>query len=107
MLVHSTFREKSRITLSIKQLEEDPLLETLEKVIPQDGEFASDAFNMSDNLNLEPLPGLDSICKELVQEDGITDVRLGRQGLEKVDSKGRCIITDHGLLCFSYAWTSS
>lgn len=28
-------REKSRITLSIKQLEEDPLLETLDKVIPQ------------------------------------------------------------------------
>lgn len=29
------YRNKSRITLSIKQLEEDPLLETLEKVIPQ------------------------------------------------------------------------
>lgn len=28
-------REKSRITLSIKQLEEDPLLETLDKVIPK------------------------------------------------------------------------
>lgn len=28
-------RDKSRITLSIKQLEEDPLLETLDKVIPQ------------------------------------------------------------------------
>lgn len=27
-------REKSRITLSIKQLEDDPLLETLDKVIP-------------------------------------------------------------------------
>lgn len=29
------WREKSRITLSVKQLEEDPLLETLDKVIPQ------------------------------------------------------------------------
>lgn len=28
-------RNKSRITLSIRQLEEDPLLETLDKVIPQ------------------------------------------------------------------------
>lgn len=28
-------RDKSRITLSIRQLEEDPLLETLDKVIPQ------------------------------------------------------------------------
>ncbi|XP_020247720.1 uncharacterized protein LOC109825301 isoform X2 [Asparagus officinalis] len=76
-------REKSRITLSIKQLEEDPLLETLDKVIPQEGQFVSDAGSMSSNLNMEPLPGLESICKELLQEDDVTDVRLGRQGLEK------------------------
>ncbi|XP_008800989.1 30S ribosomal protein S1, chloroplastic [Phoenix dactylifera] len=76
-------REKSRIALSIKQLEDDPLLETLDKVIPQEGQEVSDALNMSSNMNIEPLPGLESICKELLQEDGITDVRLGRQGLEK------------------------
>ncbi|XP_072970377.1 uncharacterized protein [Typha angustifolia] len=76
-------REKSRITLSIKQLEDDPLLETLDKVIPQDGEQMPDAFNMSSSTKIEPLPGLESICKELLQEDGITDVQLGRQGLEK------------------------
>lgn len=76
-------RDKSRITLSIKQLEEDPLLETLDKVIPQEGESVSDAVNMSSTSNMEPLPGLQSICKELLQEDGITEVRLGRQGLEK------------------------
>ncbi|ONK56769.1 uncharacterized protein A4U43_C10F12710 [Asparagus officinalis] len=76
-------KEKSRITLSIKQLEEDPLLETLDKVIPQEGQFVSDAGSMSSNLNMEPLPGLESICKELLQEDDVTDVRLGRQGLEK------------------------
>lgn len=76
-------REKSRLTLSIKQLEEDPLLETLDKVIPQEGQSEFDSFIMPDNINTEPLPGLGSICKELLQEDGITDVRLGRQGLEK------------------------
>lgn len=76
-------REKSRITLSIKQLEEDPLLETLDKVIPKEGQFGSNAGHMSSNLNMEPLPGLESICKELLQENGVTDVRLGRQGLEK------------------------
>ncbi|KAJ6815620.1 uncharacterized protein M6B38_134145 [Iris pallida] len=76
-------REKSRITLSIKQLQEDPLLETLDKVIPLEGQSTSDAVDMSSNINTEALPGLESICKELVQEDGITDVRLGRQGLEK------------------------
>lgn len=31
----AAIREKSRISLSIKQLEEDPLLETLDKVIPK------------------------------------------------------------------------
>lgn len=38
-------REKSRITLSIKQLEEDPLLETLDKVIPQVCETLLYAYN--------------------------------------------------------------
>ncbi|KAG6470432.1 30S ribosomal protein S1 homolog [Zingiber officinale] len=76
-------REKSRISLSIKQLEDDPLMETLDKVNFQDGELVSDRLNMSLTTNIEPLPGLESICKELLQEDGITEVRLGRQGLEK------------------------
>ncbi|XP_043722666.1 4-hydroxy-3-methylbut-2-enyl diphosphate reductase [Telopea speciosissima] len=76
-------REKSRVTLSIKQLEDDPLLETLDKVIPQDGQFGSENSGIPGNLNIEPLPGLDIICKELLQEDGITDVRISRQGFER------------------------
>ncbi|CAL9117305.1 S1 RNA binding domain [Musa troglodytarum] len=76
-------KEKSRINLSIKQLEDDPLMETLDKVIPQEGQLVSDSIDTSSSMNIEPLPGLDSICKELLQEDGISDVRLGRQGLEK------------------------
>ncbi|TQD74583.1 hypothetical protein C1H46_039887 [Malus baccata] len=65
-------REKSRITLSIKQLEEDPLLETLDKVIPQDGSVDSDSLSTSTSTSndIEPLPGLASILEELVQEDG-------------------------------------
>jgi len=31
----------------------------------------------------EPLPDLEQICKELLQEEGITDVKIGRQVLEK------------------------
>eukprot|EP00262_Sarcandra_glabra_P008432 TRINITY_DN21958_c0_g1_i1.p1 TRINITY_DN21958_c0_g1~~TRINITY_DN21958_c0_g1_i1.p1 ORF type:complete len:414 (-),score=76.64 TRINITY_DN21958_c0_g1_i1:301-1476(-) len=76
-------REKSRITLSIKQLEDDPLLETLDKVIPQVGHSGCDIFSVSDNPNTEPLPGLENICKELLQEDGITDVKICRQAFEK------------------------
>ncbi|KAK1271647.1 hypothetical protein QJS04_geneDACA004392 [Acorus gramineus] len=76
-------REKSRITLSIKQLEDDPLLVTLDKVIQQDDQFGSDISMSTHTLNAEALPGLQSICSELLQEDGITDVKIGRQGLEK------------------------
>ncbi|XP_078169570.1 nucleic acid-binding proteins superfamily [Carex rostrata] len=71
-------REKQRICLSIKQLERDPLYTTLDKVITQSGEVSTDSDG-----NTESLPGLDKICEELLKEDGITDVQLGRQGLEK------------------------
>ncbi|KAF3341703.1 hypothetical protein FCM35_KLT00341 [Carex littledalei] len=71
-------REKQRISLSIKQLERDPLYTTLDKVITQSGELSTDSDG-----NTEPLQGLDKICEELLKEDGITDVQLGRQGLEK------------------------
>lgn len=76
-------REKSRITLSVKQLEEDPLLETLDKVIPQDASVDSDTLSANDHLTIEPLPGLDIIIGELLKEDGIDDVRINRQGFEK------------------------
>ncbi|KAJ6680384.1 hypothetical protein OIU79_019988 [Salix purpurea] len=74
---------KSRITLSIKQLEEDPLLVTLDKVIPQDGSIAPDSLSMHNSITIEPLPGLESIVQELVREDGIDDIRISRQGFEK------------------------
>ncbi|KAJ9701245.1 hypothetical protein PVL29_006548 [Vitis rotundifolia] len=76
-------RVKSRITLSIKQLEEDPLLETLDKVIPQDGSTGPDSLRTSDSYDIEPLPGLETIFEELLQEEGISDVRISRQGFEK------------------------
>ncbi|KAK0607731.1 hypothetical protein LWI29_019392 [Acer saccharum] len=76
-------RQRSRITLSIKQLEEDPLLETLDKVIPQDSSVGPDSSSTSISSNIEPLPGLAAIFEELLQEDGIDDVRVTRQGFEK------------------------
>ncbi|XP_062164787.1 uncharacterized protein LOC133871362 [Alnus glutinosa] len=81
--VTSVDREKSRITLSIKQLEEDPLLETLDKVIPQDASAVPDSLSNSNISTIEPLPGLEAIFEELLQEDGIDDVRICRQGFEK------------------------
>ncbi|XP_061338721.1 uncharacterized protein LOC133285496 [Gastrolobium bilobum] len=75
--------EKSRITLSIKQLEEDPLLETLDKVIPQDEPADPDSLSGSDSNSIEPLQGLETILEELLKEDGIYDTRISRQGFEK------------------------
>lgn len=60
-------RGKSRINLSIRQLEEDPLLETLDKVIPQDG---------GESGSIEPLPGLETILEELLQEDGYVSINI-------------------------------
>ncbi|KAL8245608.1 hypothetical protein R6Q59_011866 [Mikania micrantha] len=75
-------RNKSRITLSMKQLEEDPLLETLEKVIPQDNLAGSNLDNTTDYV-IEPLPGLETIIEELQREDGIIDINITCQGFEK------------------------
>lgn len=71
--IHS---DKSRISLSIKQLEEDPLLETLDKVIPMDS-------TPKDGVHIEPLPEIGAIIEELMQEEGIHDIKLCRQGVEK------------------------
>ncbi|XP_010326951.1 uncharacterized protein [Solanum lycopersicum] len=76
-------REKSRITLSIKQLEEDPLLETLDKVIHKDASVHKNSLDSNGSLVIEPLPGLETIIEELMQEDGIYDILISRQGFEK------------------------
>ncbi|KDP32565.1 hypothetical protein JCGZ_13115 [Jatropha curcas] len=75
--------QKSRIKLSIKQLEEDPLLETLDKVIPQDGSVDPDPSTMDSSDTVEPLPGLETIIQELLNEDGVEAVKISRQGFEK------------------------
>ncbi|KAI4338876.1 hypothetical protein MLD38_023883 [Melastoma candidum] len=72
-------RAKSRITLSIKQLQDDPFFETLDKVISPDGSSVTDSAAS----NIEPLPGLETIFNELLKEEGIEALRINRQGFEK------------------------
>ncbi|CAM6094502.1 unnamed protein product [Calypogeia fissa] len=71
-------REKPKIALSIKQLQADPLLETLDTLMPSQ----DDASNTEVELGAS-LPGLEQICEYMLQEEGITGVTLGRQALEK------------------------
>ncbi|KAL8162891.1 hypothetical protein V2J09_014380 [Rumex salicifolius] len=76
-------RLKSRITLSIRQLEEDPLFETIDKVIPQDGPINPYNSGKTDDGVIEPLPGLQDILTELLKENGITGAKIRRQGFER------------------------
>eukprot|EP00249_Psilotum_nudum_P000947 c13168_g1_i1 orf=260-1525(+) len=74
---------RQRLGLSIKQLKDDPLLETLETLITKEETTDVGIFETQKECFGEPLPGLEEICDELLQEDGITNVALGRQVLEK------------------------
>ncbi|KAL9255391.1 Small ribosomal subunit protein bS1A-like protein [Drosera capensis] len=80
--VISIDRETARIYLSIKQLEEDPLLETFDKVIHQQG-VVSSSSSTTFSYVIKPLPGLTEILDELLREQGIDDVKITRQGFER------------------------
>ncbi|KAH9622028.1 hypothetical protein KSS87_009063 [Heliosperma pusillum] len=76
-------KARVKVTHVDRQLQEDPLLETLDKVIPQDSPTNPDSTSPSEDYDIQPLPGLKEIFAELLKEDGITDVRIRRQGFEK------------------------
>ncbi|XP_057824759.1 uncharacterized protein LOC131036786 isoform X2 [Cryptomeria japonica] len=75
-------KQRSRMELSIKQLQADPLFETLDTLMPPEG-INMGASNADVGVPNEQLPGLEQICQELRQEEGILDVKIGRQALEK------------------------
>ncbi|CAN6447618.1 unnamed protein product [Victoria cruziana] len=76
-------KERARINLSIKQLEDDPFLVTLDKVIAKGDTSRHEISESTEEMNMEPFLELKNICQELLKEDGITDVQIGRQGFEK------------------------
>ncbi|OAE24053.1 hypothetical protein AXG93_2402s1110 [Marchantia polymorpha subsp. ruderalis] len=74
-------REKLKLALSIKQLQADPLLETLDTLMPVE---PLETTPGSDAEMIEiPLPGLEQIVAFMLEEEGITKVTLGRQALER------------------------
>ena len=70
----------ARVTFSLKQLQADPLLETLDTIMPVAmPEPSVDEEELMDT----PLPGLTDICSNLLTEEGIDAVIPGRQAVEQ------------------------
>ena len=72
--------ETGRINFSIKQTQADPLMETLETIMPV---TMPEPSIDEDDLSEIPLPGLPDICSSLLKEDGIEAVIPGRQAMEQ------------------------
>jgi hypothetical protein len=73
-------KKPARVTFSLKQTLADPLLETLDTIMP----VAMPEPSMDeDELSETPLPGLGDICANLLLEDGIDAVIPGRQAVEQ------------------------
>jgi len=72
-----------RIGLSMRQLEADPLLETLDTLLPTDSNRTDAGASGSYKDGGEELPGLLDICDALRDFPGIDSVTLGRQAQEQ------------------------
>jgi predicted RNA-binding protein with RPS1 domain len=69
--------KNGKIELSLKQMEVDPLQETLDSILP---------VSQRDLITQVPVnipKGVKDICNELGQEEGVTSVVMGRQVVEK------------------------
>ena len=73
-------RRPARVTFSLKQLQADPLLETLDTIMPV---AMPEPSVDEDELLDTPLPGLMDICANLLTEEGIDAVIPGRQAVEQ------------------------
>lgn len=76
-------KEKSHLYLSIKQLQDDPRLETPDKSMPVQSQNTQEPKEQGATLSRTSLPGLQQICEELLNEEGITGFTLGRARFEK------------------------
>ena len=75
--VISLDRSENKIGLSLKQMEADPLMETLESVLPagEQPEFSEVPCDIP--------PSIEDICNSLKGEKGVEAVNLGRCAREK------------------------
>eukprot|EP00240_Pyramimonas_obovata_P004383 CAMPEP_0118935126 /NCGR_PEP_ID=MMETSP1169-20130426/14955_1 /TAXON_ID=36882 /ORGANISM="Pyramimonas obovata, Strain CCMP722" /LENGTH=375 /DNA_ID=CAMNT_0006878113 /DNA_START=113 /DNA_END=1240 /DNA_ORIENTATION=- len=69
---------QQRVGLSMRQLMADPLLQTLDTLMP----VANDTEDSQSLEELPPFPDLDNILSTLLAEDGVDNVNLGRAAME-------------------------
>ncbi|CAI5484659.1 unnamed protein product [Closterium sp. Yama58-4] len=96
-LVLHVDRERERVGLSLKQVQADPLLETLDRLLPfqpapdatspsasaLEASSAAPSSPLPGASSPPPLPGLLALCNQLRQQPGIVSVTLGRQAVER------------------------
>lgn len=73
--------DAQRISLSLRELEADPLLETLDTVMPLEEEAQEEATGSL--TESDALPGLAELSAELLATDGVTGVTPGRKAIEQ------------------------
>jgi len=78
VMVTSVDEDKKRLSLSMRQMTADPLLQTLDTLIPVEG--AGQAIEESE---IEPFPELEKILSTLLAEPGVEAVTPGRQAIEE------------------------
>ncbi|CAI5953117.1 unnamed protein product [Closterium sp. NIES-65] len=96
-LVLQVDRERERVGLSLKQVQADPLLETLDRLLPfqpapdatspsasaLEASSAAPSSPLPGATSPPALPGLLALCNQLRQQPGIVSVTLGRQAVER------------------------
>lgn len=78
--VTSLERKKGRIGFSIRQMTHDPLLETLDTLLPQDDESCEETWELGETL--PPFPKLSLVMDIMLSQPGVQAVQPGRHALE-------------------------
>ena len=78
-VVTAVDRELARISLSLRQVQRDPLRETIDTLLPVSEASPS---GLSWTPGGTPLAGLDAIVQSLLGEEGVQEIQLGRQAKE-------------------------
>jgi predicted RNA-binding protein with RPS1 domain len=71
---------QSKVVVSTKRLEEDPLKETLDKLLPLSG---TGGFAAVGSVAADVPTGVEDVLEELAKEEGVTEVNLGRRAEEQ------------------------